>query len=120
MVKLLGVNVDSELSLDFHIKDLCRRAEGQLSALLRLKKRLDQDAQLAIVRSFVSSNFKYCPPIWHFCSKKSTQKLSTQKMSFKRALRSTFDDTFSDYSVLLEKASMCSLELGRLICKFLL
>ena len=36
-------------------------------------------------------------------------------MILKRALRSTFDDTASDYWVLLEKAnSMCSLELGRL------
>ena len=35
-------------------------------------------------------------------------------MILKRALRSTFDDTASDYCVLLEKANMCSLELGRL------
>ena len=50
--------------------------------------------------------------LWHFCSKKNTRKL---EMILKRALRSTFDDTASDYCVLLEKAnSMCSLELGRL------
>ena len=37
-------------------------------------------------------------------------------MILKRALRSTFDDTVSDYSVLLEKANMYSLELGCLRC----
>ena len=56
-VKLLGVNIDSELSFDFHIKDLCRKAGGQLNALLRLQKLLD--AKLAVVWSFVCSNFKY-------------------------------------------------------------
>ena len=35
-------------------------------------------------------------------------------MVLKTALRSTFDDTFSDCSELLEKANMCSVELGRL------
>ena len=69
-VKLLGVNIDSELSFDFHIKELYRKAGGQLNALLRLQKLLD--AKLAVVWSFVCSNFKYgfFPLIWHFCSRK--------------------------------------------------
>ena len=36
-VKLLGVQIDSELNFNLHIANICRSAANQLNALIRLK-----------------------------------------------------------------------------------
>ena len=59
---------------------------------------------------FINSNFNYSPLIWHFCSIKNKQKLEA---ILKRALRCALDDKVSEYSVLLAKANMSTLEISR-------
>ena len=68
-VKLLGIDIDYLLNFDQHISRLCKKAANQLNVLMRLSKFLSFDCRLLIYKSFIRSNFNYCPVVWHFCSK---------------------------------------------------
>ena len=58
-VKLLGVNIGNHMNFNYHV--------DQLNALARIQHLLDSDSNLAMLRSFISSNFNFCPLVWHFC-----------------------------------------------------
>ena len=64
-----------------------------------------------LMKSFILSNFNYCPLVWHFCSKRDTDKM--EKIQ-KRALRMVLDDYESDYETLHQKAKMQTLHMGRI------
>ena len=73
-VKLLGIGIDNQLSFNQHISKLCSKAAMQLNAICRLAKFMGNKEIIAMINSFVYSNFNYCPLIWHFCSCESSQK----------------------------------------------
>ena len=109
-MKLLGVQIDNHMNFHYHVDQLCRKAARQLNALARIHRLLDSESKLAIVRSFIASNFNYCPLVWHFCGSKLTKKMEG---ILKRALRFAYCDYSSDYESLLKKANLVSLELNR-------
>ena len=110
-VKLLGIDIDYMLNFDQQIKNMCKKAARQLNVLLRLSKFLTADNKILIYKSFIRSNFNFCPLIWHFCSKANSYKL--EKLQH-RALRITFNDFNSSYETLLNKANMPTLHLTRI------
>ena len=79
------------------------KAGRQLNVLQRPKGSLDYGSRLSIYKSFIMSNFNYCPVVWMFTSKSSLLKLETIK---KRALRFVLDDYASDCYDLLKKADV--------------
>ncbi len=99
------------LNFDQQIKNMCKKAARQLNVLLRLSKFLTADNKILIYKSFIRSNFNFCPLIWHFCSKANSYKL--EKLQH-RALRITFNDFNSSYETLLNKANMPTLHLTRI------
>ena len=105
-VKLLGVTLDRKLDFSNHTAQICRKAAWQLSALRRIAHYLSTEARLVIFRSYILSNLNYCKVIWHFGLKKSLNKLERLQ---ERGLRIVYNDFSSDYSTLLEKANMKSL-----------
>lgn len=109
-VELLGVIIDKHMNFNMHVKKRCAKAAGQLNALGRLRQFLDTESKIAILRSFITSNFSYCPLVWHFCGRKSTIKM---ECILKRALRLALSDYASDYETLLAKANLVSLEIQR-------
>ena len=66
VVKLLGIDIDYQLNLDKHIQNICRKASQQLSVIKRIVFFLSKLNKLAIVHSFILSNFNVCPSAWHF------------------------------------------------------
>ena len=92
---------------------MCKKAAKQLNVLQRLSKFLNEKSRFLIFRSFIQSNFNYCPLVWHFCSKTNTEKL--EKLQY-RALRIVYGDFTSSYSSLLEKAQLSTLHINRLRC----
>ena len=82
---------------------MCNKAGRQLNVLQRLKGSLDYASRLSIYKSFIMSNFNYCPVVWMFTSKSSLSKLEDIQ---KRALRFVLDDYESDYYGLLNKADV--------------
>ena len=74
-IQFLGVTLDNKLKFDFHVACICRKAEGQVNALNRLKNALPCKTKEALYRAFVLPHFDYCSQIWHHCGARNTKKL---------------------------------------------
>ena len=74
-VKLLGIEIDNKLNFEKHISTLCNKASNQLNAIGRLQPYMCQKEKETIINIFVYSNFNYGSLIWHFCNKKSQNKI---------------------------------------------
>ena len=98
VVKVLGVHIDCRLNFNEHIKQSSIKAARQLNALSRISKFLNVNSRKLIFRSFIMSNFTYCPLVWHFCGKTNNSKL--EKIQ-ERALRIVYNDYKSDYEELM-------------------
>ena len=72
---------------------------------------MSTSARLKIYKSYIYSNFSYCPLAWIFCGKVNSNKL--EKLQ-ERALRFVFKDLGSSYDDLLIRANMLPLSLFRL------
>ena len=90
---------------------ICKKAARQLAVLKRLGHLLTRQGKLAIFKSFITSNFNYCPLIWHFCSQSSTKKL--EKIQ-ERALRFIYNDYSSTHHDLLKTANTEHLHVKRI------
>ena len=110
-VKLLGIEIDYMLNFDTQVSHICQKAARQLNVLQRLSKFLSDKTRLIIFKSFIQSNFNYCPIVWHFCSKSNSEKL--EKLQF-RALRIVFNDYEASYENLLSRVNMTTLHLNRM------
>ena len=104
-VTLLGISIDCQLSLRKHISKLCKQAGNQLNALKRFHTYLTPDIKAQFAKTFVLSNFNYCPIVWHFCGNGDMHKI--EKLN-ERVIRFMYNDYTSDYLTLLEVNGECS------------
>ena len=74
-VVLLGSEMDHSLTFNKQITNICKNAARQLAVLKRHGHLLTRQGKLAIFKSFITSNFNYCPLMCHFCSQSSNNKL---------------------------------------------
>ena len=93
-IKVLGVSIDQCLKFNKHISDMCSKAGRQLNVLQRSRGSLDFDSRMAIYKSFIISNFNYCPLLWMFSSKMSLTNIANTQ---KRALRFVNNDYTSSF-----------------------
>ncbi len=70
-----------------------------------------KESKLAIYRSYILSNFNYCPLVWHFCRIQNSRNM--EKIQ-ERALRFVYEDYQSTYDILLKKGNHVMLYIGRL------
>ena len=71
VVKLLGINIDSQLTFYPHVKEVCKKASQKIKALLRIRNYLSQSQTDLLLNSYILSAFNYCPLVWMFCSKQA-------------------------------------------------
>ena len=64
----------------------------QLNATSRLQKFIGKEQKKTLINSFIISNFHYCPLVWHFSSRKSSQKIEKIQL---RCLRIIFNELFT-------------------------
>ena len=57
--RLLRVKIDSKLSFNTHVDDICKKVGFKLNALSRITPHLDFEKNLSI-NSFFMSQFNYC------------------------------------------------------------
>ena len=76
-VKLLGVQIDEQVSFNLYICNICRSTANQLNALIRLKRFLAFEKKKTLINSYFYSNFNYCPLVWMFSSTKSLNKVES-------------------------------------------
>ena len=110
-VKLLGVQIDSELNFNLHIANICRSAANQLNALIRLKNFLGFQEKKVLINSYFYSNFNYCPLVWMFSHAKSLKKVEALR---KKVLCFLFDDCNSPSEEILKKSGKVCIEVNRL------
>ena len=110
-VILLGVTIDNKLNFDQHVKLLCNKASRQLKILFRFKSLLGRSEKEQMYKTFILSNFNFCPVVWNFCSKTSARKI--EKIQ-ERALRFLTGYDSLTYSELLEKTGYSTLHMNRI------
>ena len=100
-VKILGVTVDSYLNLNSHISKICKKAASKLCAISRLKPYLQGEKLILLVKSYVTSQFNYCPLLWAYTSRRNNNKINS--LYEKRALRLVEGNSDLDFEELLVK-----------------
>ena len=98
--KLLGVTIDNKLSFKVHILDICKKANLKLSALRRYCKILTFEKKRTLFKSFIHSQFAYCPLVWMFHTRGLNNKLNKLH---ERSLRMVYDDDKSSFQDLLAR-----------------
>ena len=104
-IDVLGVCIDGKLNFNEQVRRICSKASAQISALQRLTGLVDYPSRKAIYTSFIASNFNYCPLMWFFTSRDSTNKIDKIQ---ERALRFVLKDHVSCYKDLLLKSGFDS------------
>ena len=74
--KLLGVIIDSQLNFDEYLISLCKKAGKKLNVLARLAKFLSLEQRKLLMKSFIESQFGYCPLTWMFCGRKTNARIN--------------------------------------------
>ena len=92
--------VDSKLSFENHVSSLCKNASQKLHALTRIVNYMNLSKRKALMKTFVISQFNYCPLVWMFHSRKLNHRINS---IHERALRVTYQDYQSTFLQLLQK-----------------
>ena len=90
-VKLLGVNIDSNLTFNDHVSSICAKTGRKLTALRRLVTLLNLDQRRILMKSFIESQFNYCPLVWMFHNRTLNSKIDKLQ---ERALRIVYQITY--------------------------
>ena len=98
--KLLGMTVDKNLNFNLHLKILCKKVNQKVSALARIVRILPFQKRRLILKTFIESQFSYCPLVWMFCSRKMNNKMNH---IHERALRLVYQDYTASFDDLLKK-----------------
>ena len=98
--KLLGMSVDKDLNFNSHLKSLCKKVNQKVSALARIVNILPFQKRHIIMKTFIESQFSYCPLVWMFCSRTMNKKINH---IHERALRLVYQDYASTFEDLLKK-----------------
>ena len=104
---LLGIRIGSNLTFENHINNICKRGNQKLNALARVASYMNMQKRRIIMKSFVTSQFGYCPLIWmvHH-SRRLNNKINP---IHERVLRITYQDHISKFQELLNKDNSVSL-----------
>ena len=74
-VKTLGVKLDENLTMKFHINNIIQVGHFHLKRFHRLRYYLNQDTKLKIVTAFILSKMDYCNSLLAISSQKNIQRL---------------------------------------------
>ena len=92
--------MDKNLSFEVHLKILCKKVSQKVSALARIAGILPFQKRHILLKTFIESQFSYCPLIWMFCSSTTNKKINR---IHERALRIVYRDYVSSFEELLNK-----------------
>ena len=98
-VDVLGVKIDNNLNFNEHVSKLCKKGSQKLHALARISKHLSKDKLKLIMKTFILSQFNYCPFVWMFHNRTLNNKINKLH---ERALRLAYNNDSSSFQELLE------------------
>ena len=91
---LLGITIDSKLTFENHINSICKKSSQKSNSLARIAPYMNIQKRGTIMKSFVTSQFSYCPLIWMFHSSRLKNKINS---IHEKALRITYQDNTSTF-----------------------
>ena len=97
---VVGVRIDNKLIIDSYIKNVCRKADQKLDALLRITNYLHWSQKIYIFSEKIKSQFSCCPLIWMFSSRKANNLI---RRIHERSIRLVSGKNANDFENLLEK-----------------
>ena len=89
-VKLLGIHLNNDLNFDYHVNQLCKKANRKLHALARIATYMDINKRRMLMKEFVSFQFSHCSQIWMFHSREMEHRINS---IHKRALKLVYQDS---------------------------
>ena len=98
--KLLGICFNSNFRFDDHVASLCKKASQKLNALTRVAQYMNFAQRRSIMKTFICSQFGYCPLVWMFHSRKINNRINSLH---ERALRIVCRNYKATFSELLSK-----------------
>ena len=99
-VELLGIKIDTNLNFNQHVTDLCKKGNQKLHALARISKYLNEDKLKILMKTFIQSQFNYCPLVWMFHTRTLNNKINKLH---ERALRIVYSNGELTFPELLDK-----------------
>ena len=99
-VTLLGIDIDRQLKFDFHMTNICNKADRKLTILGRMFRYLTFDKKRILVKTFFESQFKYCPLVCMFYGRQVSNRINKLQ---ERSLRMIYQDNITSFEELLEK-----------------
>ena len=66
-IKLLEIHINNNLSFDYHVNQLYKKASNNFHALARIAKYMDINKRRMLMKA---SQFSYCPLMWMLYSRK--------------------------------------------------
>ena len=97
---ILGINLDKKLSSDTHVKAICNVTSKKLHALARVAPYMGTHKKRFLMKSFIFSQFNYCPLVWMNHSRKLNNRINNLQ---ERSLRIAYNDYRSSFDELLQK-----------------
>ena len=99
-VKLLGINIESELTFNHQLGNMCKKVSQKLNALSRLCAIIPFQKRKMLMQAFFLSQFSYIPLVWMFHSRGINTKINNLHY---RALRMIYQDETSSFEELLKR-----------------
>ena len=96
--KLLGIEIDNKMTFDNHVSNICLKASQKVHALSHVSNSMTLCQRKIIMKSFILSQFGYCPLVWMFHSRKLNNRINR---IHERALRIVYRDEVSSFEKLL-------------------
>ena len=73
---LLGITIDSELNFENHLSAICNKVSRKINALGRIANYMPLEKRRIVMKTFIQSQFNYCPLIWMFHSRTIYNKIN--------------------------------------------
>ena len=73
---LLGITIDSELNFENHLSATCNKVSRKINALGRIVNYMPLEKRRIVMKTFIQSQFNYCPLIWMFHSRTIYNKIN--------------------------------------------
>ena len=105
--ELLGAKVDWKLNCDDHISNRCKKACGELNALVRIAPFIGLSKRRILMNACFNSQFSYFPLIWMCHSRTNDRKI---KKFHERCFTTIKSHRFQNYSTVNGRFCFCSYE----------
>ena len=100
LVKLLGIDIESELTFNNYMEAVCKKASQKLNALSRLCAIIPFQKRKILMHAFYDSQFSSSRLVWMFHSRRINTKINNLHY---RALRMIYLDDASSFDELLRR-----------------